>query len=821
MRFNPNDFTEKSLKAIQEAQNTLAYSGGNILKPEHLLLSILNLNDEGVLKVFEGKDINLLKQRLEDAISREMGIYYSFPFAGQQGIYISNNLGTAFQIAKTEANKLGLNKIPLLALLLGILLEGSSYASKLLASFTTEGKIRELLNELVEMGDEELGEGTGDPLKKYTIDLTKEAKKGKLTPVIGREKEIRRVIEILSRKSKNNPVLVGDAGVGKTAVVEGLAQLIVNKNAPDYLKNKIILQLDMAALLAGTKFRGEFEERLKAVIDSVKKNSDQIILFIDELHNIIGAGVAEGTAMDAANILKPSLARGEIKIIGATTYDEYRKYIEKDKALARRFQPVYVQEPSVEDTIEILKGIKESYEKHHGVKILDEALIAAAKLSNRYITDRYLPDKAIDLIDEACARVKLRSSGKPEKILELERKISKLEDEINQLTIEEKYEEASKKKAEYFDVQKELENLKKIEKNLKGEMDNIVDEDTISAIVQEWTGIPVTRMVEDEKRKLANLENEIHKRLVDQEEAVKIVAQHIKKARAGLKDPRRPIGSFLFLGPTGVGKTELAKSLAEILFGTEDALIRFDMSEYMEKFNVSRLIGAAPGYVGYEEGGQLTEAVRRRPFSVILLDEIEKAHPDVYNILLQILDDGRLTDSQGRTVNFSNTIIIMTSNIGSDKISKTKKSVGFIEDENLEESYETIKQEVMSQVKTVFRSEFINRLDDIIVFKPLSVEHIKDIVNIMINRLEERLKEKKIRIQITESAKDVLAKEGFDPVYGARPLRRVIERKIESPLANMIIEDEISEGDLVIVDSKDGETLEIRKAAGEILKKRD
>lgn len=820
MRFNPNDFTEKSLKSFQEAQNVLGYFGGNILKPEHLLLAILNIEDENIEQLFESSNIITLKNKLEEALSQEMGVYYSMPYSGPQGIYLSNSMANCLQIAKSESKKMGFKKVPLLALLLGILLEGSSPASKLLSTFTSEALIREQLQELTEQGDEEVEGEMGNPLKKFTIDLTKEAKKGKLTPVIGREKEINRIIEILSRKSKNNPVLVGDAGVGKTAVVEGLAQLIVEENPPEHLKNKTILQLDMAGLLAGSKFRGEFEERLKSVIDTLKKKNEEIILFIDELHNIIGAGVSEGNAMDAANILKPALARGEIKVIGATTYEEFKKYIEKDKALARRFQPVYVQEPSVNDAIEILKGIKATYEKHHGVEILDEAIVGAVKLSHRYINDRYLPDKAIDLIDEACARVKLRNSAKPEKIREIEAKMGILEEEINKLTLEEKYEEASKRKAEYFDLQKELEKIQKAVQRVQSEIGNVVDEDIIASLIQEWTGIPVTRMVEDEKKKLANLENEIHQRLIDQEEAVKTVTEHIKKARAGLKDPRKPVGSFLFLGPTGVGKTELARTLAEILFGTEDALVRIDMSEYMEKFNVSRLIGSAPGYVGYEEGGQLTEIIRRRPYSVVLFDEIEKAHPDVFNILLQILDDGRLTDSQGRTVNFSNTIIILTSNLGSEFINKSKKSMGFVE-ESEEETFRDIKEEVLGQVKTLFRPEFINRLDDIIVFKPLSLAHVKEIVNIMVSRLEERLKEKEIKIEITESAKEILAKEGFDPVYGARPLRRVIERKIESPLANMIIEDTIKEGDTVIVDSKDGENLDIRKAAGEIAKKRD
>ncbi|MDO7977417.1 MULTISPECIES: ATP-dependent Clp protease ATP-binding subunit [Oceanotoga] len=816
MRMNPNDFTEKALNALQDAQIMLTSSGGNIVKPEHLMLSIADMNDEGINALFENNEIEALKKDLNNNLEQDIGVFYS---GNQNGIFLSNNLTNAIEIAKKEIRAYKLKKITLLGLVLGIYLEKNSFAAKILKAYTDEKKIRKILTQYIEEGSDEYENAEIDPLKKFTIDLTQEAKKGKLSPVIGRENEIQRMVEILSRKNKNNPVLVGDAGVGKTAIVEGLAQLIVDEEAPYYLKDKKLLELDMAGLLAGTKFRGDFEERLKSVIDKARKMKDQVILFIDELHTIMGAGATEGNTMDAANILKPSLARGELKIIGATTMEEYRKHVEKDKALSRRFQPIDVGEPTVEDSIQILKGLKLSYEKHHGVEITDDAVESAVKLSQRYITDRFLPDKAIDLIDEASAKVKLKNTTKPTEVREIEKKMLRLEDEINQLTFEEKYEEAAKKKADYFDVQKELENAMKNVKKEEDSIHNIVDKETIAYVVQQWTGIPVTKMLSDERKKLINLEMEIHKRMVGQDEAVNVISQTIRKSRAGLKDPRRPTGSFLFLGPTGVGKTELAKSIAEYLFGDENSMIRIDMSEYMEKYSVSRLIGAAPGYVGYEEGGQLTERVRRRPYSVILLDEIEKAHPDIFNILLQIMDDGRLTDSQGRTVNFANTIIIMTSNLGSERITKTKRTLGFISEDS-EEQYQDMKDQVMDKVKKAFRPEFVNRLDDIVVFKPLTLNDMKSIVDIMILKLERRLNEKKIKIEVTEPAKKALSEKGYDPLFGARPLRRVIEKYIETPLANQIINEEVKEGDSVMVELID-DKLNLRKTGGDIKTKKE
>jgi ATP-dependent Clp protease ATP-binding subunit ClpC len=587
------------------------------------------------------------------------------------------------------------------------------------------------------------------------------------------------------RKTKNNPILIGDPGVGKTAIVEGLTQRIVEGKVPDPLKDVRILMVDLGRMIAGTKYRGEFEERLKSFLDEVMKQKEKTILFIDEIHTLVGAGAAEG-AMDAANMLKPALARGEIRVIGATTLDEYRKHIEKDKALARRFQPVMVREPSVEETIEILKGLKKVYEEHHKVKIEDEAIEAAAKLSARYITDRFLPDKAIDLLDEAAARVRLSATKQEKdetKLRELEEKIKELEAKIDELTIRSQYKEAADLKKELFKLRNEYEALK------SGKP--VVTAEKIAEVVESWSGVPVSRIVESEKEKLLKLEEIIHQRLVDQEEAVKVVADAIRKARAGIKDPNRPVGTFLFLGPTGVGKTELAKTLAEVLFGSENALIRIDMTEYMEKHAVSKLIGAPPGYVGYEEGGQLTEAVRRRPYSVVLLDEIEKAHPDVFNVLLQIMDDGRLTDSKGNVVDFKNTIIIMTSNIASDLILNYVKEG---------KSFDEIEERVREELKHYFRPEFINRIDHVVVFKPLTKEHMKQIVEIMIRRLEARLKDKNIKLTITESAKEYLAEEGYDPTFGARPLRRLIEREIETPLARMIIAGEVQEGQTVRVD---------------------
>ncbi len=689
----------------------------------------------------------------------------------------------------------------------------------------------------------ELQEEEKSPLEKFTIDLTKLAKEVKLDPVIGREKEIEQTIEVLSRRQKNNPVLVGKAGVGKTAIVEGLAQKIVKGEVPDKLKGKRILQLDMGALLAGTRYRGDFEERLKGILDGVKEAKD-VILFIDELHNVVGAGRAEG-AMDAANMIKPALARGDFQVIGATTEDQYRKYIEKDSALERRFQPIWVDEPSPESTIEILKGLRPKYEEHHGVKISDEAINSAVKLSHRYIQGRYLPDKAIDVLDQACARKAMRSitplsENEEERIKELEAKVKTLEEEIKRLEEEGKVEDWEKKEEELKKVKKELLQLKNRKKE-PGEVPVVTEED-IAEVISRMTGIPVSKMLEEEKERLLKMEDHLHERVVGQDEAIRAVSEAIRRARAGVTDPRRPLGTFLFLGPTGVGKTELAKTLAKFLFGDEDALIRLDMSEFKEEHSIAKLIGAPPGYVGYEEGGKLTEAVRRRPYSVILLDEVEKAHPRVFDLFLQVFDDGRLTDSQGRTVSFRNTVIIMTSNLGSEylrdlmerfnpryealnrrfrelderkkkgeideNVYQAEKKLLEIERENLEkefdQEFDKAKERVLEVVKHSFRPEFINRIDEMVVFHPLRWEHILKIVDILIDNLRLRLEDNKLNIRLTDETRDLLAREGFDPTMGARPLKRLLQRAIENELSNLILRGELKEGDTVVVDVEDG-----------------
>ncbi len=691
---------------------------------------------------------------------------------------------------------------------------------------------------------QELKEEEKSALERFTVDLTKLAKEGKLDPVVGREKEINQVIEVLLRRKKNNPVLVGDAGVGKTAIVEGLAQKIVDKEVPPELQDKRILALDMAGLMAGTKYRGEFEERLKKLLDELKKEGNAI-LFIDEIHTVVGAGKAEG-AMDMANIMKPALARGEIRVIGATTVDEYRKYIEKDPALERRFQPIYVEEPSVETTIEILKALRPKFEQHHKVKISDEAIEAAAKLTHRYVTNRKLPDKAIDALDQAAARKKLAAVMPPPELQEIERQLRQIEEQIVEANLKgdyekeaelkikkielekkrneilkkygskearikalkdelKKLEEELKKAVEAGDIDKEYEikkkmveiekEIKKLEKEQANEL--VVTWDDVAAVVSEWTGIPVSRLKEEEKQKLLRLEEELHKRVIGQDHAVKAVAEAIRRARAGLKDPKRPIASFMFLGPTGVGKTELAKALAELLFGDEDALIRLDMSEFKEEHSVAKLIGAPPGYVGYEEGGKLTEAVRRKPYSVILLDEIEKAHPRVFDLFLQVLDDGRLTDSHGRTVDFRNTVIIMTSNIGSQYLLNIPVDA---DEETLQREFEKAKEKVLEELKLHFRPEFINRVDETIVFKPLTMKELLQIVDLLIKRVNERLADRNMRIELTEEAKKELARRGYDPAFGARPLRRTIQKYIETPLADYILEGKFKEGDVIVVD---------------------
>ncbi len=788
------NLSDKMMEIMQRASDNLRMRRQNLLRPEHVLMAMLEDSDNEVVKLLKELkvDVALLLSELEEATRGYHGVYYG----EADEIYMSKELARTLEVARRESLKFGEKKIGPLHFFLALLLETGTQLHNILRRFGLD--YEKVLQKVKEMQDSgELGEESA--LAKYTVDLTKLAKEGKLMPVIGREKELQRVIEILSRKTKNNPVLVGDPGVGKTAIVEGLAQKIVKGEVPDELKGKRVLMLDMGRLLAGSKFRGEFEERLKAVIDEIKKLGDKVILFIDELHTIVGAGAAEG-AMDAANLLKPALARGELRAIGATTVEEYRKYIEKDKALARRFQPVYVEEPTVEETIEILKGLRPVYEEHHKVKITDDAIEAAAKLSARYITDRFLPDKAIDLIDEAASKVRLSRQFKDPRVAAMEKEIEELEEEIDDLTIKGQYKEAAEKKQKLLKVRKEYEDLKK---ELGVKESDVVDEEAIAKVVESWTGIPASKMVQSEREKLLKLEELIHQRIVDQEEAVRVVADVVRKARAGIKDPKRPIGTFLFLGPTGVGKTELAKALAEVLFGSEDAMIRIDMSEYMEKHSVSRLIGAPPGYVGYEEGGQLTEAVRRRPYSVILLDEVEKAHPEVFNVLLQVFDDGRLTDGKGNTVDFRNTLIIMTSNIASDTILR-----------NLErgKDFEEIEQLVREELKRYFRPEFINRIDSVVIFKPLKKEHVKQIVDLMIKRLEERLKDKRLKLQISDKAKEYLANKGYDPAFGARPLRRVIEKEVETPLATKLIAGEIEEGDTVLIDVEDGKIV-IKKAS--------
>ena len=762
---------------FEKAVEDLKQKNQNLLRTEHILYILLE--EEDIQKIF--KEINVNPQNIISIIEELTDNYYGIFYESENNVYISNELSAVLENARKEARLFNQAKIDAIHFLLGLLRTPSLQVTNILNKYgVTYEKVISKVKEMYENG--EMGEQKS--LSEFTVDLTKLAKEGKLNPVIGREKELNRVMEILGRKTKNNPILVGDPGVGKTAVVEGLAQRIVKGEVPNDLKNKRILMIDLGRMLAGSKYRGEFEERLKNLIDEVKKKKDKIILFIDEIHTIVGAGAAEG-AMDAANMLKPALARGELRCIGATTIEEYRKYIEKDKALARRFQPVFVDEPSVEETIEILKGLKNSYEQHHKVKITDEAIEAAAKLSSKYITDRFLPDKAIDLIDEAAAKVRLRQVNN--KLKDLEYKVKDLEEKIDELTIRSQFKEAA-------EMKQELAKLKEKYEKMAGKNDNKVTENVVAHIVESWTGIPASKMMESEKEKLLKLEDIIHQKLVDQDEAVRVVADAIRKARAGIKDPDRPIGTFLFLGPTGVGKTELAKILAEVLFGSRDSLIRIDMSEYMEKHSISRLIGSPPGYVGHEEGGQLTEAVRRKPYSVILLDEIEKAHPEIFNVLLQVFDDGRLTDGKGNTIDFKNTIIIMTSNIASGTILRNME---------IGTDFEKIESLVREELKHYFKPEFINRIDNVVIFKPLTKEQVKEIVNILIKQLEERLKDKNLAIEVTEKACEYLANKGYDPAFGARPLRRVIENKVEIPLAKMLIAGDINEGDRILLDAED------------------
>ena len=806
-------FTEKAQHVIYYAQEEARAMNYPAVGTEHLLLGILREGESVASKALTNMGVDLQK-------TREIVLQLLSPGQDPVGdeIAITPRVKKVLVLAQDEAAHWGVNYIGTEHLLLGILREGEGVASQVLAQLGVEPeKVRKQVIALlgganpmdVNTGSAKGMGGKNRPtLDEFGRNLNEMVRQGKIDPVIGRETEIERVIQVLCRRTKNNPALLGDPGVGKTAIAEGLAQRIVAGKVPELLKDKEIITLDMGSLVAGSKYRGDFEERLKKIMDEVKADQN-VILFIDEMHTLIGAGSAEG-ALDAANILKPELARGDIQCIGATTLDEYRKHIEKDAALERRFQPITVNEPTQEDTIAILKGIRDKYEAHHGVEISDGAIEAAVKLSSRYITDRFLPDKAIDLIDEAASRVRLQTYTAPVDVKTLEDEIERLSKEKEAAVVSQEYEKAAQYRDEEKQKRAELEKLTEEWKSQTTTETKVVTEEEIAAIVSNWTGVPVTKLQEEDTQRLLHMEEILHQRVIGQDEAVKAVSRAVRRAQSGLKNPKRPIGSFLFLGPTGVGKTELARALAEVLFDNEDAIVRIDMSEYMEKFSVSRLVGAPPGYVGHDEGGQLTEAVRRKPYSIVLLDEIEKAHPDVFNILLQVLDDGRLTDSQGRTVDFKNTVIIMTSNIGASNI-KTAGTMGFSADTAGEEqkaAYDKMKARVMDALKATFRPEFLNRVDETIVFHALEKEHILSIVDLMMQDLHKRLQEQDIKMEVSAEAKEKLVDEGYDPAYGARPLRRTIQRLVEDPLAEDLLQGRYTAGDTVKVDvTKDGITL--------------
>ncbi len=789
-------FTEGAQEALELAQNALVKFKHNQLDTEHIFYGLLSQEDGVVPKIFEKIGVSPygVKDRIADALRKIPVVEYSYGTPAQ--IYITPRAQRVLEQSFEEAKTLKDEYVASEHILLAIVEISDGASGRILREFNIDKeKIYQALYEI--RGSQRVTEPNAEQkynaLERYTTDITKLAELGKLDPVIGRDEEIRRVAQILMRKTKNNPVLIGEPGVGKTAVVYGLAQRIVEGNVPDPLKDRRILQLDIGALLAGSKFRGEFEDRLKAVIEEIKKMQDRAILFIDELHTIVGAGAAEG-AVDAANLLKPALASGELRVIGATTLDEYRERIEKDGALERRFQPVFVKEPTVEETIEILKGLKERFEKHHELKIKDEALVAAAKLSNRYITGRKLPDKAIDLLDEACSAVRIKLSEMPDDIKELKKEIDKLTEEGKLAAQYNDLEKAAKIK-ERLDKLMEEYNRKREEWISKAGVDDVVDEEDVAEVVSRWSGVPVTRLLEDEAIKLLRMEDELKKRVKGQDEAIHVISEAVRRARAGLSDPNKPTGVFLFLGPTGVGKTHLARQLAWFLFNDENALLRIDMSEYMEKHAVSRLIGAPPGYIGFERGGQLTEAVRRRPYQVILFDEIEKAHPDVFNIMLQIFDAGRLTDAQGHVVDFKNTIIIMTSNIASDALLRRDLSE--------EERREALEREL----RRYFRPEFLNRITEIVVFKPLGIEEIKEIVDLELETVRKALAEKNIRLEVDDTAREFLARKGYSEEFGARPLKRTIERLVANELSKMLISGKLREGQTVKI-SADGEKLE-------------
>lgn len=854
-------FTNYSQEIIFAANAKKDFYKNTEVQPEHIVMAMIE--DKGISKDYL-EELKLLNQHFINEIVARIKSYptISTP-SGSQQVFLSKETNSLFEIAFQEAESLKDEFVGIECILIAMTkLEGSFIQTLLRNQGVTTDKVLGAMKKIRgnKKVDTKNAEENMKALEKYSTDLTEMARKGKLDPVIGRDEEVRRIIQVLNRRTKNNPVLIGEPGVGKTAIVEGLAQRIIRGDVPESLKDVKLISLDLGALVAGAKFRGEFEERLKAVLKEVQDSNGEIVMFIDELHTVVGAGSTEGS-MDAGNLLKPMLARGELRTIGATTINEYRKYIEKDPALERRFQPVMVDEPSVEDTISILRGLKEKYEVHHGIRILDSALIQAAKLSDRYITDRFLPDKAIDLIDEAASALRIEIDSMPEEIdvmmrqkiqLEIERealkketspesiaKIDKLTSEINDLEgkidklkkqwevekdtisgeagikdeidkVKNKIAEAERntdlqtaaelKYGKLMELEKKLQAVQGKERSENQLLKEEIDGDDIAEIVSKWTGIPVTKLVESEMQKLLKMEDVLHKRLIGQDEAVNTVSDAIRRARSGLKDPKRPIGTFIFLGPTGVGKTELAKTLAEFLFNDEDAIVRIDMSEYMEKHNVARLVGAPPGYVGYEEGGQLTEAVRRKPYSVVLFDEIEKAHPDVFNIMLQIFDDGRLTDSKGRTVDFKNTVIIMTSNIGSDIILEDSLNAA-VNNGNFEET----KEKVMAVLRERFKPEFLNRVDETIFFKALTLPQLSQIVDIQAEHLRGLLKEHNITLEITDDAKEFLATRGFNPIYGARPLKRVIRQMVENPLSKLLLAQKFTDGDNLVIDVKDDE----------------
>lgn len=792
-------FTERARKVVYLAQQEAARLGHNVVGTEHLLLGLV-VEGEGVAaKALEVLEISL--DRIRQEVEKIIGSGEPNPFGE---IPFTPRAKRVLELAVDEGRQMGHNYVGTEHILLGLIREGEGVAAQVLKNLGADlEKVRKQVITLlgggagIFAGPANLGKGGNrtQTLNQFGRDLTELARIGKLDPVIGRENEIERVIQVLSRRTKNNPVLIGEPGVGKTAIAEGLAQKIINGNVPEILRHKRVVTLDLGAMVAGSKYRGEFEERLKKVMEEIR-NSGDVILFIDELHTLIGAGAAEG-AIDAANILKPALARGELQCIGATTLDEYRKHVEKDAALERRFQPIIVGEPSLEETRLILKGLRDRYEAHHRVKITDEAIEAAVQLSNRYITDRFLPDKAIDLIDEAASRVRLRTTITPPDLKELEDKVNQLQQEKEAAIKNEEFEKAAKLRDEEQKLRQQLDDLTSDWKNKRSKLEPNVGEEEIAQVVSGWTGIPVTKLQQEETERLLKLEETLHQRVIGQEEAVEAVSRAVRRARAGLKDPKRPIGSFIFLGPTGVGKTELAKALAEALFGDENAMIRIDMSEYMERHTVSRLVGAPPGYVGYDEGGQLTERVRRKPYSVVLLDEIEKAHPEVFNVLLQVLEDGRLTDAHGRTVDFKNTVVIMTSNVGANLIERST-GIGFqaVSDDS-SDNYQKMKDKVLDELKRTFRPEFLNRIDEVIVFHALNREQIKAIVDLMVKPVAQQLLDKGITLELTEEAKEMLAKDGFDPNFGARPLRRSVQRFIENPLSEELLKGTLEYGSTV------------------------